>query len=126
MVIFFQNVPVACVPTGVKHLHHKALDFDIGVYFEANGHGTVVYSQKAQDSINNAASEAKTESAKKLKLIMDMTNQCVGDALSDMLLVESVLCAKGWDAQDWYLSYQVCKKQFNTHTEKTYLNFIHV
>ena len=42
---------------------------------------------------------------------MDMTNQCVGDALSDMLLVESVLCAKGWDAQDWYLSYQVCKKQ---------------
>ena len=24
------NVPVACVPTGVKHLHHKALDFDIG------------------------------------------------------------------------------------------------
>ena len=69
----------------------------------------MVYSQKAQDSINNAASEAKTDSAKKLKLIMDMTNQCVGDALSDMLLVESVLCAKGWDAQDWYLSYQVCK-----------------
>lgn len=37
----FQKVPVACVPTGVKHLHHKALDFDIGIYFEANGHGTV-------------------------------------------------------------------------------------
>ena len=36
-----QKVPVACVPTGVKHLHHKAQDFDIGVYFEANGHGTV-------------------------------------------------------------------------------------
>lgn len=36
-----QKVPVACVPTGVKHLHHKALDYDIGVYFEANGHGTV-------------------------------------------------------------------------------------
>jgi len=100
------DVPVACVPTGVKHLHHKALDFDVGVYFEANGHGTVVYSQKAQDSINNAAAEAKTESAKMLKLFMDMTNQCVGDALSDMLQVESVLCAKGWDVQDWFLSYQ--------------------
>jgi phosphomannomutase len=36
-----QKVPVACVPTGVKYLHHKALDYDIGVYFEANGHGTV-------------------------------------------------------------------------------------
>ena len=35
------NVSVACTCTGVKHLHHKALDFDIGVYFEANGHGTV-------------------------------------------------------------------------------------
>lgn len=29
------------MPTGVKHLHHKALDYDIGIYFEANGHGTV-------------------------------------------------------------------------------------
>ena len=48
---FFQKVPVACVPTGVKHLHHEALNFDIGVYFEANGHGTVLYSDEAQDSI---------------------------------------------------------------------------
>ena len=31
------NIPVACVKTGVKHLHKKAHDFDIGVYFEANG-----------------------------------------------------------------------------------------
>ena len=36
-----QKVPVACVPTGVKHLHHQAQDYDVGVYFEANGHGTV-------------------------------------------------------------------------------------
>jgi len=32
---------VVCVSTGVKHLHHAAKQFDIGVYFEANGHGTV-------------------------------------------------------------------------------------
>ena len=31
----------ACAKTGVKHLHHLALNYDIGVYFEANGHGTV-------------------------------------------------------------------------------------
>ena len=31
----------SCVPTGVKYLHHEAEKFDIGVYFEANGHGTV-------------------------------------------------------------------------------------
>lgn len=34
-------MPVHCVKTGVKHLHHKAQEFDVGVYFEANGHGTV-------------------------------------------------------------------------------------
>ena len=33
---------VSCVPTGVKHLHHEAQKCDIGVYFEANGHGTVI------------------------------------------------------------------------------------
>lgn len=30
-----------CTKTGVKHLHHVAQEFDVGVYFEANGHGTV-------------------------------------------------------------------------------------
>ena len=30
------GVPVSCVPTGVKHLHHEALKFDVGVYFEVN------------------------------------------------------------------------------------------
>lgn len=29
--------------TGVKYLHHQAKAFDIGVYFEANGHGTVLF-----------------------------------------------------------------------------------
>lgn len=37
------GVTVAFTKTGVKHLHHRALDFDIGVYFEANGHGTVCW-----------------------------------------------------------------------------------
>lgn len=48
---------MACVPTGVKYLHHRALDFDIGVYFEANGHGTVIFSPTATDMIKKAASD---------------------------------------------------------------------
>lgn len=32
-------------PTGVKYLHHAAKNFDIGIYFEANGHGTVLFSE---------------------------------------------------------------------------------
>ena len=35
---------VTLTPTGVKHLHAAAKQLDIGVYFEANGHGTVLFS----------------------------------------------------------------------------------
>jgi phosphoacetylglucosamine mutase len=39
----------------VKYLHHKALEFDIGVYFEANGHGTVVFKESAVKTIHITA-----------------------------------------------------------------------
>ncbi|CAH0554621.1 unnamed protein product [Brassicogethes aeneus] len=105
------KVPVSCVPTGVKHLHHKALDYDIGVYFEANGHGTVVFSKNAKQSLKNEAqsnrksAEEKRAIAKLLDLI-DVVNEAVGDAISDMLLVETILHAKGWDIQEWEKTYE--------------------
>lgn len=49
-----KKVPVSCVSTGVKHLHHEAEKYDIGVYFEANGHGTVLFSPDALSTINTA------------------------------------------------------------------------
>lgn len=49
------HVPVACTATGVKHLHHRAQEFDIGVYFEANGHGTTVFSENAKQVIRETA-----------------------------------------------------------------------
>jgi len=99
------GVPVACAKTGVKHLHHMALDFDIGVYFEANGHGTVIFSNKARTSIKEAATGSPGSAAAKLSLLMDVINETVGDAISDMLLVESVLHARGWSVQDWDTAY---------------------
>ncbi|XP_016837506.1 phosphoacetylglucosamine mutase [Nasonia vitripennis] len=105
------KVPVACVPTGVKHLHHKALEFDIGVYFEANGHGTIVFKDSAVQIIRTAAdnpslSENQRTAAHTLSSIIDVINQTVGDALSDMLLVELILRAKGWDTVAWEKSYR--------------------
>lgn len=38
------GLEVAITPTGVKFLHEEAVKFDIGIYFEANGHGTVLFS----------------------------------------------------------------------------------
>jgi len=37
------GLETACTPTGVKHLHHVAKGFDVGIYFESNGHGTVLF-----------------------------------------------------------------------------------
>ncbi|XP_076470060.1 phosphoacetylglucosamine mutase-like [Babylonia areolata] len=100
------KVPVACVPTGVKHLHHRAQEFDIGVYFEANGHGTVLFSPTAQEAVrkqsgNASLSAEQKEHADTLVNTMDVINQTVGDAISDMLLVETILAKRGWTAADW-------------------------
>lgn len=97
------KVPVSCVPTGVKHLHHKALEYDIGIYFEANGHGTIVFSDSAKASVAEAAKT--NDNAKTLLLIIDLINETVGDAISDMLLVETILNQKGWDVKDWITAY---------------------
>ena len=40
------GLEVVFTPTGVKYLHKKAAEYDIGIYFEANGHGTVIFSVK--------------------------------------------------------------------------------
>ena len=96
---------MACVPTGVKFLHHRALDYDVGVYFEANGHGTVVFSPSAMETIRLAANSNANLDARKLLLLTDVINQTVGDALSDLLLVETILHALGWDVATWNASY---------------------
>lgn len=46
------GVPIHMAKTGVKFLHHTAQEFDVGVYFEANGHGTVLFSDRFVSQIN--------------------------------------------------------------------------
>ncbi|XP_071404780.1 phosphoacetylglucosamine mutase [Pithys albifrons albifrons] len=99
------KVPVHCVKTGVKHLHHKAQEFDVGVYFEANGHGTVLFSKAAETKIRQLVKEEKDdekrEAAKVLENMIDLINQTVGDAISDMLVIEAILALKGLTVQQW-------------------------
>ena len=38
-----------CTATGVKHLHRAAEEYDIGIYFESNGHGTVLLKEPYMD-----------------------------------------------------------------------------
>ncbi|TFK57090.1 phosphoacetylglucosamine mutase [Heliocybe sulcata] len=98
-----ERLPVKCVPTGVKHLHHAAEHYDVGVYFEANGHGTVLFSPETQDKLTSyqPSTPAQSTALGHLRNLVQLINQTVGDALSDMLLVEVVLAHKSYSAEEW-------------------------
>ncbi|KAI5862154.1 Phosphoacetylglucosamine mutase [Durotheca rogersii] len=102
------QIPVVFTPTGVKHLHHAACSYDIGVYFEANGHGTVLFSQNtwAEVKRKEPQSPAQKDALETLSALGDLINQTVGDAISDMLMVEVILAHKGWSLRDWAMTYQ--------------------
>ncbi|GAD94689.1 phosphoacetylglucosamine mutase [Paecilomyces variotii No. 5] len=101
------KLPAVCTNTGVKHLHHAALRFDVGVYFEANGHGTITFSENALKVIKSSEpqSPAQQHALDCLNGLTDLINQAVGDALSDMLLVEVILAHKNWGPKEWLATY---------------------
>jgi len=101
------RLPVEFTPTGVKHLHHAAIKYDVGVYFEANGHGTVIFSTHAVRAFRETQpqSPAQKDALDTLAACADLINQTVGDALSDMLMVEVILAHKGWTLRDWATTY---------------------
>ncbi|MCJ1377112.1 Phosphoacetylglucosamine Mutase, partial [Xylographa soralifera] len=103
----YLKLPIICTNTGVKHLHHAATKFDVGVYFEANGHGTVIFSDLALKRIGKyePKSPAQSESLEILRALTQLINQTVGDALSDLLLVEVILAHKGWGPKEWDNTY---------------------
>jgi phosphoacetylglucosamine mutase len=96
-------------PTGVKHLHAAAERFDVGIYWESNGHGAVLFSDDALSRINTAASASSDASSSSpaaaaacgLAALAAACNPSVGDALSGVLLVEGVLRARGWGLSEW-------------------------
>lgn len=87
----------------MKHLHHAAEHYNIGVYFEANGHGTVLFSQPTQERFANyePSTPAQSTALNHLINLTHLINQTVGDALSDMLLVEVVLAHKSYSGVEW-------------------------
>ncbi|CAE8624810.1 unnamed protein product [Polarella glacialis] len=96
----------------LQHCHHAALDFDVGIYFEANGHGTVIFSAAFVQAVGYVASGEGTyqsmatlrearNSAGQLLLFRDLINEAVGDAISNFLAVEAILRLLDWDADKW-------------------------
>ena len=104
--LIFQGITAECTPTGVKHLHKRAKTFDIAVYFEANGHGTVLFSPTSVETIKTALtrsdnSEKCTTALQDLLNLSRLINQTIGDAISDLLAVEAILQRLNWGVDDW-------------------------
>lgn len=83
-----------CVPTGVKNLHRKAMQFNIGVYFEANGHGTVLF------NIDNI------DKYPLLKELSNLFNQFIGDAITNLFAIMHILSKINISIYKWYNLYQ--------------------
>lgn len=105
---FFQDtlhLKVECVSTGVKNLHQKAKTFDIGIYFEANGHGTVLFSSKFRSCLQALlALDLSCEAfvaANKLFFLSQLVHPTIGDAMTDLLMVEGILFTTGMSLSSW-------------------------
>ncbi|KAG2300238.1 hypothetical protein Bca52824_036710 [Brassica carinata] len=97
---------VVFAKTGVKHLHEKAAEYDVGIYFEANGHGTILFSESFLSWLVGKQKDLSQGSEKhnavsRLVAVSNLINQAVGDALSGLLLVEVILQHMGWSVQKW-------------------------
>ncbi|RZK45546.1 MAG: hypothetical protein EOO97_00885, partial [Pedobacter sp.] len=116
------KVTLMIEPTGVKYLHRAAENFDIGIYFESNGHGTVVYNHDKIHHLEEAvkiaevhhknAPEGQQQNAtalyhqlKLLYLFLIEANQGVGDAISNFLQIETALAGLGLNATGWKAIY---------------------
>ena len=108
-----QGIEVPLAKTGVKFVHHKAMEYDIGLYFEANGHGTVVFKDHVIAKLKDEAEKYEAEkeptpeklASQRLLASTKLINQAVGDAMSDCLMVEAVLTVKEWSLDDWAAIY---------------------
>lgn len=50
-------------------------------------------------------SDTQRSAIEKLLNFIDVINETVGDAISDMLAVETILHARGWNVTDWEAAY---------------------
>ncbi|MBI2871221.1 MAG: AMP-binding protein [Candidatus Omnitrophica bacterium] len=102
--------------TGVKNLYHEAKRYDIGIYLEPNGHGTILFSDRAVEALTQAlqgvkAAPSEPQSAERelaitrLLGVSRLMNQAIGDALPNLLLVAALLAHRGWDMEEWGAQY---------------------
>jgi phosphoacetylglucosamine mutase len=88
--IHSMGIKTVCTSTGVKNLHHEALKYDISIYFESNGHGTVLFNKKYPE----------------LSELQEFFHPTIGDGIMDMLAVIYILQEMEMEIDDWNDFYQ--------------------
>lgn len=84
------GVQTQYVATGVKYLHHEAKKYDIGFYFESNGHGTVLFKPSfigRLRKIKRVGNKIQKNAARKILNFYQLINQLIGDAISCLLVI---------------------------------------
>lgn len=89
---FSENIQIYtnCAATGVKNLHYEAVKYDIGVYFEQNGHGNVLF----KDGIS------------KLDNLKSFFHPNIGDGILDLLSVLYMLDTLQINHKEWHSLFQ--------------------
>ena len=83
--------------TGVKYCHHKAVEYDIGIYYEANGHGTAIFKDAVVERFREARAARGPAAATALDRLLataQLYNQAA-DALNEACLTGAWTCAAG-------------------------------
>jgi phosphoacetylglucosamine mutase len=103
-----RGVKVVIAKTGVKHLEVAVEKFDIGIYWEPNGHGTIMYSDCMVKRLTETLEECEGEMLESVKVLLSvgrLANQAVGDGVADMLLALAMLSRQGMYFDDWLCTY---------------------
>lgn len=97
------NIPLSFAKTGVKFVHHEAQKYDIGIYFEANGHGTAIFNNKTLELLRtfDCKDDTQKRAVRDLLSAYQLINQATGDAMTDALMVECILIQRKITHMDW-------------------------
>lgn len=88
------GVKTITTPTGVKHLQKESHYYNLSVYFESNGHGSIHYSNL----------DDYHEDVQKL---LKMQSLYTGDGVSHIYSVDYILTKLNMSKEEWYNLFQV-------------------
>jgi phosphoacetylglucosamine mutase len=95
--------------TGVKHLHKKAKQFDIALYFESNGHGTIYTNEDVITKITKlnsyCMSAQDSQVLEMINIFLSTFNRTTGDSLSIFIATECSLKLLNMTSNDLYNIY---------------------